>query len=70
MNEAIPIRWRWFVTGKGKVGVVQYKMGPEIEYRIGPVDDFLERMDVLQVCAWGAQLTTAEGEALLGGGQC
>jgi hypothetical protein len=36
-----------------------------IEYRIGAVDGFMEKMDVLQLVAWGAEFPKAAGDALM-----
>lgn len=67
MNEATPIRWTWFQTQKGIVGIVEARTeSGEIEFRIGPVDGFMQKMDVLQVLAWGAKFPDAAGRALLG----
>lgn len=67
MNEAAPMRWTWFRTSKGTVGIVEVRTeAGEIEFRIGPVDGFMEKMDVLQVVAWGARFPDAAGKALLG----
>lgn len=63
MNEVID--WMWFTSSKGLVGIV--KMNDEHEgivYRIGVVDGFMEKMDVMQVVAWGAKFPKAAGLAL------
>jgi hypothetical protein len=63
MNEVID--WVWFTTSKGLVGIV--KMNDEHEgvvYRISVVDGFMEKMDVMQVVAWGAKFPKAAGDAL------
>jgi hypothetical protein len=39
----------------------------KIEYRISPVDGFMEKMDVQQIVAWGARLPDAAGQAFFGG---
>jgi hypothetical protein len=63
MSAALKVKW--FEGSKGKIGIakVQNDEG-EIEYRVGPVDGFLEHMDVLQVVAWGALFPIKAGEAL------
>lgn len=67
MNEKTPIRWTWFTTPKGTVGIVEARAEDgKTEFRIGPVDGFMEKMDVLQVVAWGARFPDAAGKALLG----
>ena len=67
MNEATPMRWTWFTTNKGTVGIVEVLTDKgETQFRIGPVDGFMEKMDVLQVVAWGARFPDAAGKALLG----
>jgi hypothetical protein len=63
MSEVID--WTWYTTNKGTVGIV--KMQDENEgviYRISAVDGFMEKMDVLQVVAWGAKFAKAAGDAL------
>jgi len=35
-----------------------------IIYRISAVDGFMEKMDVLQIVAWGAKFPKAAGDAL------
>jgi hypothetical protein len=63
MSEVID--WTWYTTNKGTVGIV--KMQDENEgviYRISAVDGFMEKMDVLQVVAWGAKFPKAAGDAL------
>lgn len=63
MNEVLD--WTWFNTNKGTVGIV--KMQDEhngIIYRIGAVDGFMEKMDVLQLVAWGAKFPKAAGDAI------
>ena len=37
-----------------------------VEYRISAVDGFMEKMDVIQVMAWGARFPDAAGRALFG----
>jgi hypothetical protein len=67
MNESRPLNWIWFTGAKGTVGIVRVlTSNGEIEYRIGAVDGFMEKMDVLQVAAWGARFPDAAGEALMG----
>jgi len=39
----------------------------KIEYRISPVDGFMEKMDVQQIVAWGAAFPDAAGQALFKG---
>lgn len=68
MNESEALKWSWFTTTKGTVGIAKVKtFDGQIEYRISPVDGFMEKMDVQQVVAWGARFPTAAGEVLLGG---
>lgn len=70
MNEKEALKWEWFVTQKGTVGVAKVKtFNGQIEYRISPVDGFLEKMDVQQIVAWGALFPDAAGEALFGGAE-
>lgn len=67
MNEATPLKWLWFTSGKGTVGVVKVQTAVgEVEYRIGAVDGFMEKMDVLQLVAWGAKFPYDAGQALMG----
>ena len=67
MNEATPLNWRWFNCSRGKVGVVKVHTDQgKIEYRIAPVDGFMEKMDILQVVAWGDEFPEAAGVALFG----
>ena len=62
-NEALKVKW--FKGTKGTVGIAKIKtFEGEIEYRISPVDGFLEHMDVQQIVAWGAPFPTEAGEAL------
>jgi len=64
-NEAL--RVKWFTGTKGTVGIAKVKtFDGNIEYRISPVDGFLEHMDVQQIVAWGCHLPVAAGEALFG----
>ena len=63
MSEVVD--WTWFTSTKGTVGVV--KMIDDNEgtiYRISAVDGFMEKMDVLQIVAWGARFPKAAGDAL------
>ena len=65
-NEALKVKW--FTGTKGTVGIAKVKtFDGEIEYRISPVDGFLEHMDVQQIVAWGARFPDAAGEAMFGG---
>lgn len=67
MTEHQPLDWTWFTNGKGTVGIVKMKTQYDgIEYRISAVDGFMEKMDVLQVIAWGAKFPKAAGIALFG----
>ena len=61
------LKVKWYTGSKGKVGIakVQAENG-DIEYRISPVDGFLEHMDVQQVLAWGGHFPVVAGEALFG----
>ena len=63
MSEVID--WTWFTTNKGTIGVVKmHDENGDIVYRISAVDGFMEKMDVLQVVAWGAKFPNAAGDAL------
>ncbi len=66
MNEPKPLRWVWFTSTKGTVGVVEVQ-NPDgkVEYRISAVDGFMEKMDVLQVVAWGARFPDGPGKFLM-----
>lgn len=65
MNENTALDWTWFSTSKGTVGIAKVKAyGGRIEYRISPVDGFMEKMDVQQIVAWGAHFPEAAGKAL------
>ena len=65
MKEAL--RVKWFTSLKGTVGIAKVKSADgKIEYRLSPVDGFLEHMDVQQVLAWGAPFPVAAGEAMFG----
>jgi hypothetical protein len=64
-DEALKVKW--FTGAKGTVGIAKVQtFDGNIEYRISPVDGFLEHMDVQQVVAWGARFPDAAGEALFG----
>lgn len=64
-NEALKVKW--FNGAKGSVGIAKIKTYEgAIEYRISPVDGFLEHMDVQQIVAWGGHFPVAAGEALFG----
>ena len=66
MNEAKPLMVRWFKGGKGLVGIVKCELEDgTIEFRIGAVDGFMEKMDVLQLVAWGSEFPAAAGDALM-----
>jgi hypothetical protein len=59
------LRVQWFEGSKGKVGIAKVMLDDgDIEYRISPVDGFLEHMDVQQIVAWGAWFPIEAGEAL------
>ena len=65
-NEALKVKW--FTSTKGTVGIAKVKTTDgDIEYRLSPVDGFLEHMDVQQVLAWGAWFPIEAGEALFVG---
>ena len=66
MTEYEPLDWIWFTTSKGTVGIVKMKSEYGVVYRISSVDGFMEKMDVLQVCAWGAEFPKLAGEKLFG----
>jgi hypothetical protein len=67
MNEHQPRDWMWFKGEKGTVGIVKYRTPEDaIEYRISVVDGFMEKMDVLQLIAWGAPFPKEAGIALFG----
>ena len=67
MNEAIPLDVMWFTSTKGTVGIVKVQTQHDgVEYRISAVDGFMEKMDVIQVMAWGARFPDAAGVALFG----
>ena len=64
-DEALKVKW--FRCSKGTVGVAKVRnTDGNIEYRISPVDGFLEHMDVQQIVAWGGHFPVAAGEALFG----
>lgn len=60
------LKVKWFTGNKGKVGIAKVQADDGIEYRISPVDGFLEHMDVQQVVAWGSPFPAGAGEALFG----
>jgi hypothetical protein len=60
------LKVKWFTGNKGKVGIAKVQTDDGIEYRISPVDGFLEHMDVQQIVAWGAWFPIEAGEALFG----
>lgn len=67
MSESIPLDVMWFTNSKGTVGIVKVKTQYEgIEYRISAVDGFMEKMDVIQVMAWGSRFPDAAGKAIFG----
>lgn len=67
MTEHQPRDWMWFTSTKGTVGIVKCRTHEgNIEYRISAVDGFMEKMDVLQVIAWGASFPKEAGIALFG----
>ena len=67
MNESKALDWTWFTSTKGTVGIVKVETTVgDIEYRISAVDGFMEKMDVLQVVAWGARFPDKAGEAIFG----
>lgn len=56
---------KWFTGVKGKIGIAKVLTDDgDIEYRIGPVDGFLEHMDVQQVVTWGAYFPHEAGDPL------
>ena len=64
-NEAMAVKW--YTSTKGTVGIAKVKtIEGDIEYRISPVDGFLEHMDVQQVLAWGAWFPHEAGDILFG----
>jgi hypothetical protein len=63
MSTALKVKW--YACTKGKVGIAKVQSDEGgIDYRISPVDGFLEHMDVQQIVAWGAPFPTEAGEAL------
>jgi hypothetical protein len=59
------LKVKWYTGSKGKVGIAKVQLDDgDIEYRISPVDGFLEHMDVQQIVAWGAWFSIEAGEAL------
>jgi len=70
MNESEALSWTWFTTTKGTVGLVKVRtFDGLIEYRISPVDGFLEKMNIQQVVAWGAPFPQAAGEIIFANGE-
>lgn len=68
MNDPTAVDWTWFTTEKGTVGIAKIKAyGGKFEYRICPVDGFMEKMDVQQIVAWGARFPDAAGQAIFKG---
>ncbi len=66
MNDTA-LKVQWFTSAKGAVGIAMIQTHDgKIEYRISPVDGFLEHMDVLQIVAWGARFPDPAGGALFG----
>lgn len=62
-DEALKVKW--FRCSKGTVGVAKVRnTDGNIEFRISPVDGFLEHMDVQQVVAWGTKFPDAAGYPL------
>ena len=67
MNDATAIGIHWFSGQKGTVGIAKVKTEDGgIEYRIGAVDGLLQKMDVIQVVAWGCRFPDAAGKKLFG----
>jgi len=67
MSDLVPVDVLWFTNSKGTVGIVKIKdQHNGIQYRISAVDGFMEKMDVLQVIAWGARFPDNAGQALFG----
>jgi hypothetical protein len=63
MSTALKVKW--FTGTKGKVGIAKIQSDDGgIDYRISPVDGFLEHMDVQQIVAWGAPFPIEAGETL------
>lgn len=66
MNDTA-LKVQWFASAKGTVGIAKVQTHDgKIEYRISPVDGFLEHMDVLQIVDWGARFPDPAGGALFG----
>jgi hypothetical protein len=62
---SMALKVKWFTGTKGKVGIAKVQSDDGgIDYRISPVDGFLEHMDVQQIVAWGAPFPAEAGEAL------
>ena len=67
MSDAKALDVTWFTNSKGIVGVAKVQTEYEgIQYRISPVDGFMEKMDVQQIIAWGSRFPDAAGRALFG----
>jgi len=65
MSTALKVKW--FTGAKGSVGIAKVQTDDgKIEYRLSPVDGFLEHMDVLQVVAWGDRFPVEAGDVLFG----
>lgn len=63
MSTALKVKW--FEGSKGKVGIAKVQNDDgTYEFRISPVDGFLEHMDVQQIVAWGARFPDAAGYPL------
>lgn len=66
MNDAMVLDFVFFVTDKGKCGVVKVLTDAGVvEYRVGVVDGLMEQMDVLQLVAWGVPFPKEAGKKLL-----
>ena len=67
MSDSIPMNVMWFTNTKGTIGIVKVKTPYEgIQYYISAVDGFMEKMDVIQVIAWGSRFPDDAGKALFG----
>ena len=65
MKEAVPLDWKFYSTLKGSTGIVKFEDNKgEIKYNISCVDGLMEKMDVLQVIAWGVAFPEAVGKLL------
>jgi len=61
------LKVKWFAGSKGKVGIAKVQADDgDIEYRISPVDGFLEHMDVQQVVAWEVLFQWVQAKPCLG----